>query len=258
MIRIIKTIPFQRFHKSELRNLVKEVIETVNAFPALLLLVKILYERLKSADDLFAKLNVRHGKHPATTDLQNVRIKSMDLIKSILAQVKTLKLARLESQSEDLLLVEMFVKQYLKPIVKGDWSDRAFSLDKMFEALDADTNLQAVIERLNMKMLFDELLTNFKSQDVIKSSRIASIRGRKKANTREVRSQATIALQELFAAIELAQIEHPELDFSVLVTGINQRVEYYTAQTKIRNTRNKNKPENANSQNVTNNNTKAA
>jgi hypothetical protein len=65
---------------------------------------------------------------------------------------------------------------------------------------------------------------------------------RKKTITPEVRTEAVSALKLLFASIELAQIQHPEADFTEMVNGINQRLEYYAIQSKSRKTRNIKKP----------------
>lgn len=255
---ITKKIPFMRFHKSEFRLLVKEVLAVVNQFTPLIVFIKTMFDRLKVADEQLDTLEVRYGKHPDTTELVNVRTKSLNLMKSILSYVKSLKQANLESEANDVDQVNTFVTQYLKPIVKADWSDRTFNLDKMFAALSSDTNLQTAIEKLNLKLRFDELQGLMVNQDSLKKSRKESLMRRKKVNTAEIRTEATINLQELFAAIELAQIEHPELDFSEMINGINQSVEYYTTQAKNRSTRNKKKPGSQNSTSGTSNSTNAA
>lgn len=242
MQKTTKNIPYQRFHKSEFRNLVKELLTVVGSFPLLAVFIKIWRDRLKDVDGQLDTLNVRRGKHPDTTELVKTRNKSLDLIKSILSQVRTLQRANLESQVNNLLLVNAFVLQYLKPIVKADWSDRTFNLDKMFIALGNDSRLQDAVENLNMKLLFDELKSLIDNQETIKETRRVSLRRRKKTNTNEVRAAVTIALQELFASIELAQIEHPEADFTEMVNGINQSLNFYISQAKTRKTLNEKKP----------------
>ena len=66
--------------------------------------------------------------------------------------------------------------------------------------------------------------------------------GRFKSNTLEVRANAIISLRELFAAIELAQIQHPEANFTEMINGINQQVEYFSSKVRARKTRLKKKP----------------
>jgi hypothetical protein len=258
MNRIFKQTPYSRLHKSEFRNLVKEVLGVVNVFTPLIVLIKTLLDRVKTADELLDTLTVKQGRQPETTELSDTREKSLNLIKSILSQVKTYQLANLASQASDLGLVSAYVNQYLKPIVKADWSDRTFNLDKMYESLSGDDNLQAAIDHLNMKVLFDELKGLMDSQKTIKETRSESLRRRKRTKTSDVRTTATNALQELFAAIELAQIEHPETDFSEMITGINNSLNFYTAQAKTRNTLNKKKTNSTKDSTGTSDGTKAA
>ena len=243
MLKITKQIPFQRFHKSEIRNLVKEVLATVALFPSLSVLIKILLDRLSAVFDQIEASDVKPGKHPDTDKLKMNRSRCLVLITSIVSQVKNIKKANLESQVADLALVDVFVRDYLKPIIKADWSDRSDNLDKMFTVLESSSGLQTALENLNLKMLFDELRILVDHQDVIKKSRSSSLMRKKRANTAELRSTAITALREVFVAIELAQIQHPEADFTEMINGINLRVEYYSAQTKSRKTRNKNKPD---------------
>jgi hypothetical protein len=258
MIKITKTIPFQRFHKSEFRNLVKELLTVLGSFPSLMVFIKIWFDRLKEADGQLDTLIVPLGKHPDTTELVKTRNKSMDLIKSILSLVKSMQRAKLQTQVNDLLPVETFVLQYLKPIVKADWSDRTFNLDKMFVALSSDSTLQDAVENLNMKPLFDELNTLMDNQKSIRESRSESLRRRRKINTKGVRATVTVALQELFAAIELAQIEHPEVDFAEMVNGINQCLDFYISQAKTRKTLNEKKPDDITGSTAPTTDTKAA
>ncbi len=238
MQKITKQIPFQRFHKSEYRNLVKELITVVTAFPEQSVFIKTWIDRLKQAGQQLDNLDVRKGKHPDTAGLLKARNKSLDLIKSILGQVKKLKQAQLESQASDLLLLDAFVSQYLQPIVKTDWSNRTFNLDKMFAALSADTNLSSAIANLNMNVFFDQLSDFINVQKTIRENRSASLRQQQKVNTIAVRSTATVVIRDLFASIELTQIEHPEVDFTEMVNGINQSLNYYISQAKTRRTLN--------------------
>ena len=242
MQKITKQIPFQRFHKSELRNLVKEVLAIVGSFALLTVFIKILLDRLTAVSEQLETMEVKQGKHPDTVELDKNRTRCLVLIKSIVSQVKVLKKANLESQVASLTLVDVLVRDYLKPVVLGDWSDRTFNLDKMFAELDSSDGLKDAIVALNLKMMFDELSGLVANQEVIKQSRSTSLMRRKKAITPEVRTEAVSALKLLFASIELAQIEHPEADFSEMVNGINQRLEYYAIQSKSRKTRNMKKP----------------
>jgi len=255
MQKITKQIPFQRFHKSEIRNLVKEVLATVALFPSLSVLIKILLDRLSAVFDQIEATDVKPGKHPDTEKLDVNRSRSLVLMKSIVSQVKNMKKAKLESQVADLSLVDVLVRDYLKPIINADWSDRTNNLDKMFVELDANSGLLTALENLNLKMLFDELRILVDHQDVIKKSRSSSLMRKKRANTAELRSAAIIALREVFVAIELAQIQHPEADFTEMVNGINRSVDYFIAQARSRKTRNTKKPGDISSQTDT---TKAA
>lgn len=243
MIKITQKIPFQRFHKSEYRNLVKELITVVTAYPSLLVFIKTWVDRLKATDQQMDNLDVPKRKHPDTAGLVNARNKSMDLVRSILGQVKKMKQAQLEAQAADLSLVDAFVSHYLQPIVKTDWSNRTFNLDKMFTALSSDANLQSAIANLNLNLFFDELSGLVNSQKTIREARSASLRQQTKVDTLAVRSTATVVIRELFASIELAQIEHAEVDFTEMVNGINQSLNYYVSQAKTRRTLNDRKPE---------------
>ena len=242
MQKITKQIPYQRFHNSEIRNLVKEVLAAAGSYASLTVLIKIMLDRLSAVFNQIEALNVKAGKHPETTKLQANRSHCVVLVKSIVSQVKNVKKAKLESQLADITVVDVLVSEYLKPIVNADWSDRTQNLEKMFAALNENPDLQTALTNLHLKVIFDELEGLVINQDVIKRARSSSQMRRRITNTLEVRALAIISLKELFAAIELAQIEHPEADFTEMITGINKSVDYFSAKAKGRITRSKKKP----------------
>lgn len=241
MKKITKPIPFQRFHKSEIRNLVKEVLNISGSYASLTVFIQIMRDRLSTVFDQIEGLSVKAGKHPETVNLVENRKRSVVLIKTIVAQVKNLNKAGLSSQATDLVGVTVLVRDYLKTVVDSDWSDRTENLEKMFVVLDSDTGLQTSLDNLNLKVMFDELQSLITNQEVIKHKRSNSQMRRRKINTAEVRKAAITSLKELFAAIELAQIQHPEVDFTEMMNGINQQIDYFSSIAKARKTRNGNK-----------------
>lgn len=239
MNRISQKIPFSRFRKSEFRNLVTEIIAVLGKYDSAEMGIKTIYDRLVVAGTQLSKLRVRYGSHPQTEELSVTREKCRNLIVTIVGQVKTLQVARLDTQANALAKVAPFVNTYLKPIVKSDWMTKSDILTEMFVAMGEDADLQAAISELNLTVFFNELKTLLESQQTIKDKRSESYSTREKSNTPELKTAAITALQEMFAAIELAVIEHPEKDYTTLINGINEKLNYYSVQIKTRITNNK-------------------
>jgi len=236
MIRILQNVPYSRFRKNEFRKLVNEIIEVVNLFNPALMFIKVMFDRLVAAAEPLNEEKVRHGSHPETEHLAQVRKRCNNLMETIISQVKNIAKAKLDHQTEAITLVAPFVKRYLKPIVEADWMKKSDYLKEMFTHLAANAALQTAIDQLSLKAYFDELKSLFESQKDIIEARSESIRGRKKSNVQELNVLTKTALQELFVAIELAQIEHPDLDYSKLINGINEKLVYISAQAKSRST----------------------
>lgn len=245
MIRILQQIPYSRFRKNEFRNLVNEIIATVGKYDTAAMDVKTMYDRLVVAGDQLGTLRVRYGSHPQTEELSVVREKCRKLIITIVGQVKTLQNAQLNSQANALAKVSPFVNVYLKAIVKSDWATKSDILNEMFEILDEDTDLQNAIGELNLSVFFNEVKTLLENQQTIMDLRSESYSTRVKSNMPELKTLAITALQEMFAAIELAVIEHPEKDYTTMINGINEKLSYYTAQVKTRITISKKGTDNA-------------
>jgi hypothetical protein len=256
MIRILQNVPYSRFRKNEFRKLVNEIIEVVNVFNPAAMFIKILFDRLVAAAEPLNEEKVRQGSHPQTTQLATVRKSCNNLIETIVSQVRNIVKAKLENQAEAIALVAPFVKRYLKPIVEADWMKKTDYLKEMFTNLEGNIALQTAIDQLSLKIYFDELKSQLESQKEIIETRSESIRERKKSNHQELQVVNKTALQELFAAIELAQIEHPDVDYSQLINGINEKLVYISAQAKTRSTIGKKNPKGKSDS--TNSDTKAA
>ncbi len=234
MNRILRKVPYYRFQKNEFRNFITGLLAMLETFNPQSMFFKTWFDRLKSTASHLSSLRVRHGSLPQTLELSKVRTKSLALMKAITGQVRVLQIAKLQSQAVALEKVNLFVKSYLKPIISADWMKRMDILNEMFVILQFDEDLKTAVEELSLNLYFVELKTLIDSQTTVSESRSVQIRQRIKVHTLELKSTVKTSLLELFSAIELAQIEHPEIDYSELINGINEKLNYYCSQVKTR------------------------
>ncbi|HEY5507420.1 MAG TPA: DUF6261 family protein [Paludibacter sp.] len=140
---------------------------------------------------------------------------------AILAMVKAYKRCKIAAQTADLALVQVFLDKYSKSILGENEAGQVLQLDDIFLALEGDVALNEAILSLQLKTLFDELRENYNNLTENSDGRTKVASERKVDNFSALRNIGKTALRNLLLAIELGIVEHPELDYSLMVSNID-------------------------------------
>lgn len=160
---------------------------------------------------------------------------------AILALVKAYKRCKIAGQETDLALVQAFLDKYSKSIQGENEAGQVLQLDDIFLALEGDIALNEAVLSLQLKTLFDGLLENYNNLTENSDGRTKVVSQRKVDNFSALRKSGETALRNLLLAIELAIIEYPELDYSLLVSNIDAIIIQLKSDVLSRSTRKGNK-----------------
>lgn len=160
---------------------------------------------------------------------------------AILALVKAYKRCKIAAQTADLALVQVFLDKYSKSILGENEAGQVLQLDDIFLALEGDVALNEAILSLQLKTLFDELRENYNNLTENSDDRTKVASERKVDNFSALRKLGETALRNLLLAIELAIVEYPELDYSLMVSNIDAIIIQLKSDVLSRSTRKGNK-----------------
>ena len=234
---IFLSITFSRLWKSEFRDLVTKVMEIVNNQNPDALDLRFVYNELANAYSGLQLMHVPYGKHPLSSNLSELRMKRMRLIRALVAQIRALQSTNAVYDIPQLEIIAPFVKRYLSPIVGSNSSKTTDTLNEMFSFMNTDHSVTDAINNLNLRNYFEELRVLQSSFAQTESERSSSKSERQKVNTSEVRINAETALSNLLKEIALMQLKHTDMDYNPLINGINELFASYGSQVKSRSTR---------------------
>lgn len=90
--------------------------------------------------------------------------------------------------------------------------------------LAANETVRQAVEALGFDTFFALLQAELTRFNAIYKERRKTLSEREKARSQKIKRKLYFLLRQLFTAIELAEIQHPELDYSPLISELNQEI----------------------------------
>ena len=236
---------FTTFNLRQLRNkevpmYAKRVYNAITRHDPAVLHILGMYLQLSEAITSLELKIVYNKKLELTTVIAQDRSDIIRILGAIMDLARAIKRGRIQAQAGDLAIVQAFIDNYMVSIKEEAEVSLLSQLGDLFLMHDGDLVLKAAIEGLSMKPLFDELKVGYTSL-VNDSDNRTQVRARRKLdNFKGVRRTTEKALRNLLLAIELAIVEYPALDYSLLVADINNIIIEQKALVDSRNTRREN------------------
>lgn len=240
MKKYLFSLNFSRIRKFEYPELINGVVEIVEKHNPEQLGILGMYNLLLEVQPQLNELTVSYGSHPLTAELADYRIKRLKIIRSLLAQVTAIDKAGVSALTAHTAVALPFLQRYLTKLSAKNARIISEGVNKMLAELAGDDALKAAFTALNLTVITDELKKIQQSIKQNASLRRAELAGRAKADTNNIITNVTIALDNLLIAIELAKVEHSDLDYMPLMNELNGLIGNYQVLIKSRITRSKN------------------
>ena len=201
-----------------------------------ILMISPAYESAKKALPLAAELKVDNQKQPLT----KAQLDQMEKIKNTISPLlRHLRALSLMADSENKAVVEL-VYEYVNRHLSGFGKENSYKqigvLSSLLNGIENDVNLQQAIVSLNLTQTFATIAADKVELEAVYEERRKAQSNKQKARTLNTKRKLYFLLRQLFTAIELAAIEHPELDYTPLVNELNSEVERCNTSTRKRST----------------------
>ncbi|MEI8087793.1 MAG: DUF6261 family protein [Paludibacter sp.] len=235
----ITPVSFTRIPKDEFSGVVNELTRILSKYDLAAMHVDDINKLLLEQTPQLSNLVVTSRKHPITKLMDVQRERRYEVLEGVLQHNQSLVKANLSSQSEQLYLVDPFIEKYWAKLKRFSGKTITERLKLMLLELEPASSLKQATTELGFLAFFDELRMIQAGLLVNHDLRRESKSEMPKAQTKQVKSDLSVALSDLMKAIELARKSHPEVDYNPLVSEINVLFVSYQAEIKSRVTRRK-------------------
>ena len=192
------------------------------------------YESAKKALPLAAELKVINLKKPLTKEQKSGLSNIRKTIKPLLSHLNSLKKMPDAEKSADVARVFDYVDLHMRGLSRANAYKQFALIGNMLNGIDEQPELKASIQALNLTATFEVIRKDKVALDVIYNERRRALSENQKARTLNIKRTLYFHLRQLSSAIELAQIEHPELDYTPLIKEWNKEVEQCNTSRKKR------------------------
>jgi len=239
MRKIFTTFNFRRVPKLEFPDLINGVIATTEKYKPETMFITGLFLKLKQVQPRLKSLAVVYTKTTETPVLKELRIKLEALLRAIIHQTKAVVTANLDSQAEQRVLVLPFIEKFFNNIISDSPKTRKERITQMFITLDGNSELSDAVNAVGLSLYIEELRSLIQSMESTQSHRRKVKSSRPRMKTKEIIIEVSTALVNYLKSVEIAIIEHPELDYTPMVNELNELFVSYKTDLKRRDALNK-------------------
>ena len=203
--------------------------------------LEVMLELLEAANASMVQKQVYNRKLEHTPLVKQSQSDINRYATSLLEQLKVYKKTITPAMAEKYETVQQFVEKYQPKIKAKDARSQLSVLKDLFSELDADNVLIDAVEAIHMTPIIEGLRVAYKNL-VKNSNNRSKVRSKRRIeNFKTLRKDAEKALSNMLKAIELAVVQYPTIDYSVLIADINDIVTEQKTIVETRVTRNDNK-----------------
>ncbi len=244
MLKIKNYSSISDFRKYELTEILESISGIVASHNPETLGVNGMYELLIAQRAEVNKLKEEPRGYPMQNRYKELVRQRDKLVVAIRSGIKAIEKAALTTQTENSTVVIPIIRRYLNEFRKLNLTERLEKSAVLLKEIDT-TERNVALEALGLKVYFDELrLLQTELTEHAAGSKSAVISFRK-SQTHSVKKAVTGAIRNMFKAIELAAIDHPDKDYTELIQEINNYLSNYSIAAKARETRKVNALNNA-------------
>lgn len=236
---LIRTDVF-KLRKQQLLTYVNQTVEVVEAHNPEALHMAVMLGKLSALKPELKKLEVSYNDALAeTAHLQLINSDINNALRAILLQTGALKRMQNVQDVDKVALILPFTKRYVRASIPENLETTVNICNRMFSELQSSVDLQEAITSVGLKTYFDEVKRLLERAEVVSSERLKQHTQRGRSETAVIRNKVSKAVSNLLNAIEVAAVEHSELDYEPLKSALNVLNTTYRATLKARETRSK-------------------
>jgi hypothetical protein len=233
----ITRLNLPKLWNSEYTIFVNQIINIITKYQPENLHLSKAFNKVSAFVPELAKIKAQELSNTISKQLSILDSERDILFNSIKAQIKTLGKVNLPSIAPHVLVLKNFMNIHGSDIADAPYNAETKRLNDMLADYNAKADVKLAAEKLNMKILFDQLgtvNTTFAKQFLQRTEETSAI---EKVETRTIRTELDKALKEFFDSFEFCSREYSELDYASPANELNELSNYYKTQVKARSTR---------------------
>ncbi|MEI8084804.1 MAG: DUF6261 family protein [Paludibacter sp.] len=240
MKKVLVVFSLSKVRKSEFPEIMNAILAIVKKFDPIALKIVGMYNLLLELLPLLDMYTVKYDGYPIPKDMVALRKRRQKLLKSILKQLSVIEDAGLTATAQQAKLAVPYLRSYLKDVTKVSISVNTGSVKQLLLNLEDNDPIKTAMVPLGLTAYFEELkmYQQILNQDTDTYREKLSVHS--EFSNLKAREQITFAISNLLNAIELAKVEHKELDYMPLITELNVLLTAKQSVIKSRITRSKN------------------
>lgn len=233
----ISRLSAKSFRVIEFPEFASDICKVVEKHDPARLKIEEVFNMTRSAMTEVEKITVIERSHPLTAQLQTLRTTICNDLVALTTLIRGVSKIRVEPVSGAAQKAIPVLNRFVSGINVKNFFQKRKLLLLLFEEINNDTELAAAIETLGLKVLTDELKRNVALVGELQSQRRASKSQAEKIKNRLAVQNASMAISNLFKSIEIAQKYETTVDYSPLISELNQiMADYrYTISKRLQN-----------------------
>jgi len=240
MKKVLVNFSFSRVRKSEFPEIMNAILDIVEKHNPVALFLVGMYNLLLELKPLLDKLTLKYDGYPNTTEFVILRARRDNLLGAILSHLSAIEKAQVTSVAQQATLAVPYLRSYLDGILIENTTVKTGRVDQLLTNLDDYDTMNAALVALGLHVYFGELKACQQSINQGESLRREIKSVRVKQNTLLAKERISNAVSNLLDSIELAKVEHTEIDYMPLINELNVLLSSKQTMLKSRITRGKN------------------
>ena len=238
-MNIIKVYSYGRIQKFEISTLIKGVNAIVKKYDTVALDIKIWCDLLLDQESELGEITEINRTHPAMKDLKKYRTLLRNILSVLNTHLSALKRAQVSTLSPQQEVVVPFLDRSIRNIVTSNFKKVEEKVIQMIHEVEQNSELQAALEVVGLKVYFDELKLVHNNVALCKMKMVTFKSETPKMRTAAIKSSSVKALTNLIRSINLAIIKYPEKDYNPMTNELNVFLGEYQSLDKSRRTMSK-------------------
>ena len=228
---------FRTTRKEEFPGVVHGVLEIVEKHNPEAMHIDYFYGLLLAKTDLVDQyFSSSNNSHPLSGTIKDERKRRVELVLSILSQKTAVERAKLETQTEAASKVFPIVNKYLSGFRTYNLKIAGQKLNAFIGEIDGSEALKSATSVIGIDVFIDELKVIQSHLSENQSKRLEDNSNKRILTALKVKDDAGAIMMNLFKSIELAEVQYPEVDYSSLVSELNEFLSPYRALSLLRST----------------------
>lgn len=182
------------------------------------------FTNAKNEVALAAELMVKTKKQPLTAVQAASIARLQKNAATLLKHVRALQNEPNQADSTDIAHVFYFVERHLTGLRKSNSYRQVRLIEGMMDELKVNETVKQAVGKLGFDTFFEILQAELTKFNTVYKQRRKTLAEKEKARSQKIKRKLYFLLRQFFTAIELAKIQYPELDYSPLISELNQEI----------------------------------